>query len=87
MKREDAININDRVRRYIGEDFYITDAAELAGDASLMANGVLDSTSVLELIYFLEDEYGFSITHDEVTPENLETIDRITQFVIAKRSA
>lgn len=85
MKREDVIGINERVRQFIAENFYVANAAELAGEASLIATGVIDSTGVLELISFLESEYGISIADDEVTPENLETIDSITRFVTAKQ--
>lgn len=77
--------VHERVRRFIAENFYVSDAAELADGASLIASGVIDSTGVLELIAFLEQEYAISIDEAEVTPENLETIGSITSFVNAKK--
>jgi acyl carrier protein len=85
VKREAAVEIEQRVRQFIGENFYLSDAMELAGDASLIAGGVIDSTGVLELIAFLESEYAIRIAEDEVTPENLETVERIVHFVTRKR--
>ncbi len=81
------MDIQQRVRQFIGENFYVNDAAALAGDASLIAAGVIDSTGMLEVITFLESEYGISIDDTEMTPDNLETIDRIASFVSKKQSA
>ena len=77
--------VQERVRRFISENFYVSDAAELADDASLIASGVIDSTGVLELIAFLEQEYAISIEEAEVTPDNLETIGSIVRFVAEKK--
>jgi len=81
------MDIQQRVRQFISENFYVSDAATLAGDASLITAGVIDSTGMLEVITFLESEYGISIDDAEMTPDNLETIDRIANFVSKKQSA
>ena len=85
MKRDEALAIELRVRQFIGENFYISDAQQVSADDSLIAAGVIDSTGVLELIAFLESEYAIAIAEDEVTPENLETIGRIASFVSQKQ--
>lgn len=56
-------------------------------DASLLHGGVIDSTGVLELIFFIEDRFGISIADTEMVPQNLDSIARIVEFVDAKRSA
>jgi len=48
---------------------------------------VIDSTGVLELVGFLEEDFGIRIQDDELVPENLDTIDDIVQFVTRKRAA
>jgi acyl carrier protein len=85
VKRDAVVTIAQRVRQFIRENFYVSDAMELADDASLIAAGVIDSTGVLELIAFLEGEYAIAIAEAEITPENLETIDRIASFVTRKQ--
>jgi acyl carrier protein len=84
MKRDEAIAMRSRVREFIIDNFYVADAARLADEASLIATGVMDSTGVLEVIAFLEAEFGIVIADHEVTPENLETIERIAAFVARK---
>jgi len=48
---------------------------------------VIDSTGVLELVGFLEENFGIRIQDEELVPENLDTIDNIVQFVTKKRGA
>jgi acyl carrier protein len=81
------MDIAQRVREFIVTNFYVTDEAHLAADVSLIRRGIVDSTGMLEVIGFLEEEFGLSIADDEMTPENLETIGRIAAFVARKTRA
>jgi acyl carrier protein len=73
------------VKQFIVGNFYIPDEAEIRDDTSLITGGYVDSTGMLEVIAFLEIEYGISITDTEMTPENLETTGRIARFVAQKQ--
>ncbi len=79
--------IAQRVRQFIVENFYVADASALADDTSLITGGFVDSTGLLEVIAFLESEYGIRIRDEETIPENLETVGRIAAFVDRKRRA
>jgi len=81
------MTIEQRVRQFIVENFYVTEAAALEAETSLIEGGLVDSTGMLELIAFLETEYGLRIADTETTPENLGTIGRIAAFVASKRPA
>ncbi len=76
-----------RVRAFIRDNFYVRDEAALGGDASLIAGGVVDSTGVLELIEFVEHEWGIAVEDREMLPENLDSIARIARFVTGKLGA
>ena len=78
--------VSERVRQYILEYFYVSEPGELADEISLIDSGIVDSTGMVEIILFLEAEYGFQSTDHETTPENLETISRIAAFVDRKRA-
>jgi acyl carrier protein len=77
--------VADRVRQFIVENFFVSDTSRLANDESLITGGFVDSTGLLEVIAFLEGEYGMRIDEREMVPDNLETIDRIVAFVARKR--
>ena len=79
------MTVQERVRGFILEYFYVSDPAELTDEISLIDSGYVDSTGMLEIILFLEGEYGFHIEDQETIPENLETISRIAAFVARKQ--
>lgn len=71
------------IHRYIVENF-LFGTEEVSDDASLMDEGILDSTGVLEMVLFVEEELGVAIGDDEVLPENFDTINSLTGFVAAR---
>jgi acyl carrier protein len=78
-------DIENEMRTFIADNFlFRDDIDQLAGDQSLLAGGLIDSTGALELVAFLESRYGFEIADAEVTPENLDTIDALVAFVASK---
>ena len=76
--------IRKRIREFVTTNFYVANPSELLDDTSLLDQAIIDSTGVLEVIAFLEEEYAISIADEEVIPENLETIARIAGFVTRK---
>jgi acyl carrier protein len=72
------------VREFIVENFRFGEDSGITADASLMQEGIIDSTGLLELIMFLEETYGISIADEELVPENLDTIQNIDRFVSLK---
>ena len=74
-----------QIRQFIGKNFYIPDAASLRDDTSLLDQGIIDSTGVLELVGFLEETFGISVLDTETLPENLDSIDRIAAYVQRKQ--
>jgi acyl carrier protein len=73
------------MRQFIRENFYVSEATALADDTSLITSGLVDSTGMLEVIAFLEGEYGIRIAEEELVPDNLETIGRIASFIARKK--
>jgi acyl carrier protein len=80
------MNVKQRVRQFIVENFYVSNPSELADDASLIQGGWIDSTGMLEMIAFIEAEYEIGIVDTEATPGNLDSIERIAAFVATKRA-
>jgi len=79
------MSVEDKVRGYILENFLFTDdQSALDSSVSLLENGTMDSTGVLEVINFLEDEFGISVADEEMIPENLESVVNIVAFVNRK---
>jgi acyl carrier protein len=79
------MTIQERIKQFVVENFYVSDPAEIAADTLLVTRGYVDSTGMLEVIAFLETEFGIQISDLETTPENLESIARMAAFVTRKR--
>ena len=62
-----------------------SDLEEIAIEDSFMENGIIDSTGILELIDFTEETYGISINDNELLPENLDSLDNISRFILSKK--
>jgi acyl carrier protein len=75
------------LREFIAENFLFRADAEVSNDQSLLDSGVIDSTGVLELIAFLEKTYGITIADEEIIPENLDSIDNMTNYLSTKLAA
>jgi acyl carrier protein len=81
------MTVQERVRGFILEYFYVSDPEELRDEISLLDSGLVDSTGMMEVILFLEREYAIHIEDHETIPENLESIARIAAFVARKQAA
>lgn len=73
------------MRQFILEIFYPSDPEQLTDNASLINSGIVDSTGMLDIILFLESEFGIVVEDREAIPENLESINQIAAFVDRKR--
>ena len=83
MNRDEVVA---RIRAFVGENFlYMRPDFELDNDDSLMGEGVVDSMGVAEMLYFLEEEFGVVVADEDVTEENLGTINAIAGYVLDKR--
>jgi len=75
------------VRCFILENYLFTDdESALSDNDSFLDLGILDSTGMLEVIYFLEDDFSIKIDDDEMIPENLDSVDNIVKFIGKKKS-
>jgi len=54
-------------------------------DDSLVEGGVIDSTGVMELIEFLEAQFGIEVADEDTVPSNLDTVGNLTRFVLRKQ--
>lgn len=82
-----ADEIAQQVTDFIVENFLFGIVADAPQPSeSFLALGYIDSTAMLELISFIEAEFGIGLADDELVPANLDSIDRINDFVKRKRT-
>lgn len=82
------MSIEKSVRDYILDNFLFTDdQSALGNDDSFLEKGIIDSTGILELIAFMEEEFELVVDEEEMIPENLDSVNRITSFIGGKQSS
>ena len=57
----------------------------LGDDTSFLEEGIIDSTGVLELVAHLQEHYGITVEDSELTPDNLDSINSISEFIGRKQ--
>lgn len=79
------MSIETKLRAYILESFLFTDDQDaLANDDSFLERGIIDSTGIMEVITFIEEEYGFTVQNEEMVPENLDSVESLVGYVLGK---
>ncbi len=79
--------IEQQLRQFVSENFLFgEDASRLSNQDSFLEGGIIDSTGVLELVTFVEENYPIRVEDRELTPENLDTIDNLVRFIETKLS-
>ena len=78
------MSIRDQVRQFITSNFYVPDPQALGDETSFLDTGIIDSTGVLELVSFLQEQFGIVLEDGEIVPENLDTVANIVGLIQRK---
>ncbi len=74
-----------QLRDYIVENFLFGDTeTKFADSDSFMEKGILDSTGILDVILYLEENFSMKVEDDELIPENLDSISNVVQYIQTK---
>jgi acyl carrier protein len=77
--------IQKRIREYIIDNFLVDEDEEAFGNEdSFLESGLIDSTGMLEVITYVEETFEVEVADEEMTPENLDSVDNISRLVAAK---
>ena len=78
-------NIRASLRAFISSSTLpLSRVNSFTDDDSFLEKGILDSTGVLEVVGHIEKEYGMRVEADEIIPDNLDSIDKLTAFIEKK---
>lgn len=77
---------SEKIRAFVVDNFLFGDGSYLKDDTSFLEERIIDSTGILQIISFLEEEFAIIIDDDEILPENLDSLSNITIFLNRKLS-
>jgi len=81
------MQIKQELKQFVIDNFLYGRQEELRDEDSFLENGIIDSTGVLELISFLEERFGLTLEETDLTPDNLDSIEKVTRLVESRLPA
>lgn len=78
------MSVKNKIRDYL--DKHVLFGIPVNDTDSLFQSNLMDSTSAVELVIWLEEAFDITIDDDELEPETIETINALTSLVEQKIS-
>jgi acyl carrier protein len=78
----DKQSTTSKIKTFLAQQFPMTKNVE--NDEPLLKNGLIDSLGILEVVTFIEKEFGVSVSDEELLPENFESVRSLSSFVRQK---
>jgi acyl carrier protein len=76
--------IAERIKKFLVQQFPAT--KNVGNEEPLLKNGLIDSLGILDVVTFLEKEFGIAVTDEELLPENFESVHSLSNFVQQKNN-
>jgi acyl carrier protein len=73
-----------KIMEFIQQRFPRARQTKLSADHSLLDNSIIDSMGILELVNFIESEFGITVDGEDLLPENFQTVRVLAAFVEMK---
>ncbi|PWU18017.1 MAG: acyl carrier protein [Verrucomicrobia bacterium] len=78
------MRIEDKIRDFILKNLYFAQDHTLADDVSFLGEGIIDSMGAMELVAFVESEFGIKVDMSEVVVKNFDSVGQLANFVRRK---
>ena len=78
----DKQSTTSKIKTFLAQQFPMT--KNVSNDEPLLKNGLIDSLGILDLVTFLENEFGIAVSDEDLLPENFGSIHSLTNFVQQK---
>jgi acyl carrier protein len=76
-------DIEQEIRNFLVDTFLFGRSETLLDDAPLM-DKVIDSHGVVELVVFLQERFAIRVEDEEVTTDNLDSVNKLVAYVERK---
>ena len=79
------MKMRDQIRTYIMNNILLgSDDQSIADDDSFLEKGIIDSTGILELVAFVEDQFNIEVGDEELIPDNFDSIEKLAVYTERK---
>ena len=85
MSEQNMAATNNKIRQFVLEKFPAFHQKGLQDRDSIIESGIVDSMGMLEIVAFIETEFGVGVEDTDLTPENFQSISALSKFIKTKR--
>jgi len=86
VKMNASVNYLDTIEQFIVDNFLFGDGKNLSKETPLFEKGIIDSTGVLELVAFIEENFKISVADEELVQDNFYSLTAIEKFLQSKNN-
>ena len=80
-------DVAKRIYDFIKDEINPTADFEFDTSLNLLEAGIVDSTAVVELVLWLEENFQLEIDPESLTPDNFATLDAMVAFIESQSGA
>ena len=81
------MSLQEDIRNFIVDNFLFGEDGGLKDDSSFLAEGIVDSTGIMQLVSYIQEQHLIFVEDEELIPDNLDSIKKVTSFIEAKKMA
>lgn len=79
------MDMHQQIINFLYDESLKDEFKELNYDDSLLELGIIDSVKMLDLINFIEEQFGVQVDDDDLYPENFDSINAIVNYINSKK--
>jgi|ERR1051326_9073463 acyl carrier protein len=78
------MSIEEKIKEFILKNLYFVEDHALGDEDSFLNEGIIDSMGSLELVAFVESQFGIKVEMSEVVVKNFDSVRQLANFVRRK---
>jgi len=74
-----------KIKQHISQNILFSDQGfAYNDDASFLEQGIIDSIGFMELVAFVEKDFGIQVRPEDLVPDNFDSVNKLSRFISAR---
>jgi acyl carrier protein len=75
-------DIQSQIKDYIARNILFSDNGfTYSDDASFLEEGIVDSLGIMDLVLFIEQNFGLSVDDEDLIPDNFDSVNKLARYI------
>lgn len=75
-------DIQSQIKQYIAKNILFSDNGfTYSDDASFLEEGIVDSLGIMDLVLFIEQNFGLSVDDEDLIPDNFDSVNKLARYI------